>query len=594
MSVKENPANDMDSDPFGKFPPYWSRSHVRNLEKLSQAKYSVKAEKDVFVDLKNGTRVCIDVYRPDASGKFPGLVADSPYSKDVQVIRMPQQPFNAPLFDHQIEAGDVDFFVKRGYVFVIMDAPGTGKSEGAYRGGYSKDEQEAVAQVIDWLGEQPWSNGNVGMMGISHFGTIQPLVAALRPKHLKAIFPVDFTISDYETYYFGGVLHTTGWYIEIDRAINNPVVVTKEELGDVKYKALVDELMETPDVKNNSYFRKIMVAPQSGKSYFADGVLHPLDGVPYWNERSPLTVLKDINIPTYLAGMWHIYPGYGQAHFRGFLSNDLNVPKKLLVYNDRDKFTLPFRDINWEILRWYDHWLKGIDTGIMDEPQIKILVNSEKYRYENEWPPKRTTYERFYLKTLGRMQTEPENYPELAPDVLVHTPPTISKDEMWLTYRTPEFQSPFEMTGFSLLKLYCSLDTDDANFVARTFDVGETGDKKLLQYGWLKASHRKVKEESDWLVLHDDTQSESVTPGSIEEYLIQLSSISRIIQPRHSIELQIGTQNIIKSDFYHKFGLLGPVPSGTQTVYKLYRDSERQSYLQFPVIHSTDPSQLIR
>ncbi len=576
-------------------PEYWSAAYSKNLDKLSPKQFGIKVDKDVMVELKSGYAVCLDIYRPDNVGKFPVIVTCSPYSKDVQVMDISSQPFNSPMFDHQVEAGDVNFFVERGYAYIVMDAPGTGKSEGAYRGPYSEDEQGAISEVIEWAAQQSWSDGRIGMNGISHFGIIQLLVAAHKPKGLEAIFPVEISVSEYDNIYNEGILNSRGWFIEVDRAVNNHVNVTQEEIGQERYRSLINEVLRNPEVAQNSYLRRMLAAPQ-GKAFFVDCLLHPLDDVPFWNTRSPLGKLKEIKIPTYLGGIWTYHSlGMAMGPFRAYNDESLDVPKKLIIYANRGEYSLPYKELNWEILRWYDHWLKDIDTGMMEEPPIKTIVNGGRFRYESEWPPKRTRYDRLYLRTFGRLLNEPEDVDNILPEVLIHNPPVVSNNDFYLTFQTPPFKSSFEMTGFSLLKLYCSIDTEDANFVVRTYEVGEGGKKKLLQNGYLKASHWKIKESSDWMVIHDHSRREKIQPGQVAEYTIQLSSVSRVIKAGHSIELQIDTQNITKSEsYYHKFGILGSIPSGEQTVYKIYRDLAHLSYLQIPVVPYSEETRWIK
>ena len=165
---------------------------------------------DVMVPMRDGVKICVDVYRPDAPGKFPALLAFAIYNKDIQgpdmAEALPPQPAWSPLWTGPMEAGDTKFFVSRGYVHVIGSPRGIGKSEG----GGSREWD--CYDLIEWIAAQPWCDGNVGMVGISGFGAEQLAVAKKQPPHLKAIFPFDSRgaygeFGGFRDEYPGGVIH---------------------------------------------------------------------------------------------------------------------------------------------------------------------------------------------------------------------------------------------------------------------------------------------------------------------------------------------------------------------------------------------------
>jgi putative CocE/NonD family hydrolase len=147
------------------------------------------AEKDVAVPMRDGVNLSVDIYRPDAKEKFPVLLAFAIYNKDLQgpdiAEALPPQPSWSTLWAGPLEAGDTKFFVSRGYVHVIGSPRGVGKSD---TGG---SRQWDSYDLIEWIAQQPWCDGNVGMVGISGFGAEQLHVARQNPPHLKAIMPLD-------------------------------------------------------------------------------------------------------------------------------------------------------------------------------------------------------------------------------------------------------------------------------------------------------------------------------------------------------------------------------------------------------------------
>lgn len=158
--------------------------------------HKMKIEKDILISMRDGIRIAADIYRPNAKGRFPALLAFSPFSKELQalVLTFPPQNRPNPLWDGCIEAGNPAYTVPRGYAHVIADSRGTGGSEGVYSnmGGMGK-QGYTIGQdgydMVEWIAKQPWCDGNVGMIGISIFAMAQIQTAAERPPHLKAIFP---------------------------------------------------------------------------------------------------------------------------------------------------------------------------------------------------------------------------------------------------------------------------------------------------------------------------------------------------------------------------------------------------------------------
>ena len=170
--------------------------------------YGMITEKDAAVPMRDGINLSVDIYRPDAPGRFPALLAFAIYNKDFQGpdIKdvLPPQPSWSSLWTGPIEAGDTKFFTSRGYVHVIGSPRGVGKSDG---GG---SRQWDSYDLIEWIASQPWCDGRVGMVGISGFGAEQFHVARQNPPHLKAIFPFDprgayGTLGSFREEYPGGI-----------------------------------------------------------------------------------------------------------------------------------------------------------------------------------------------------------------------------------------------------------------------------------------------------------------------------------------------------------------------------------------------------
>src|SRR5665213_4623714 len=171
----------------------------------------IAEQRDVMVPMRDGKRLCVDIYQPDMPGKFPALLAVAPHNKEFQTPEFAKaaqgaQPAWARMWFGGAEGGDTDYLVRRGYVHVCGNIRGTGKSEG---GGSAEWD---LYDLIEWIATQPWCDGNVGMIGISGFGAEQFYVARQQPPHLKAIAPFDprgayGVLGGFRHEYSGGMIH---------------------------------------------------------------------------------------------------------------------------------------------------------------------------------------------------------------------------------------------------------------------------------------------------------------------------------------------------------------------------------------------------
>ena len=225
--------------------------------------------------------------------------------------------------------------------------------------------------LIEWIARKPWCNGNVGMIGDSYWSWSQYSAAAAQPPHLKCICLCDGGTDLYrDACYPGGIFNA--------QFMNHWIAYHTAQLawpGEVEGKE-----------------------PPMNLHY--EIVTHPYDG-PFWRQRSPDSRLDRIKVP-----MLSIAPQGGPLHFRGQLDGyaKINAPKKLMVVPPTGFWShmryLTNKPLNRRMLRWFDHWLKGIDTGLMGEPEVAIFDRAtQAWRYENEYPLKRTQWTKYYLRT---------------------------------------------------------------------------------------------------------------------------------------------------------------------------------------------------
>ncbi|NQV55084.1 MAG: CocE/NonD family hydrolase [Rhodospirillales bacterium] len=566
---------------------------------------------DVMVAMRDDVNLCVDVYRPDVQGKFPALVAFAIYNKDMQgpvlAEALPPQPAYAPLWTGPLEAGDTEFLVSRGYVHVIGGPRGVGKSEG----GGSREWD--CYDLIEWAAAQPWCDGNVGMIGISGFGAEQLAAAKQQPPHLKAIFPFDSRgaygfMGGFRDEQPGGVLHLfrymVGVYSAFHQTRGQPGALPEER--DAKWRAA----MENPDYKMYPHIFNVLAQKGEHMPAYFELLIDPYDRVE-WVEQSEADFAK-IQVPTYTGSGWYGYTY--KTHLNGCQTwfKKIQAPKKLMLTGPAH-LERPFHSFHGEILKWNDHWLKGLDTGIMDEAPVRYWVMGENaWRDAEDWPVPGTEWINFHLNSWGRLSTEPFE-PKSAngrqpPDSFVQMPISQTTEIQKLRYVSEPLAEDMLVAGPSSLTLYAAIDCDDTNWIVILKDIGpdesvmtaREGERRPasnlpereLTRGWLKASHRALDEARSepgrpWHPLTREAQK-PVTPGAVEEYQIDILATANMFKKGHRICLEItcldlpsgvGGATNVEYIPYH-------ICSSKTVLHTVYHDFEHPSHLALPVVPS--------
>ena len=583
-----------------KKPKYWDDRYMDGIEKMTPRKYEVLKEEDVLMQVRDGVTLAVDIYRPDTDEdtKFPCLVAFSAYGKSIQTMDRISMQFKTVLFDHTIEAGDIYEYVRHGYIVVVPDPRGIGKSEGAWDGLYGRQEQEDCYDVIEWAATLPYCNGNIGMIGISYFSILQPVVAALQPPHLKAIMMVEVVDNMYHHNYPGGVfVNRSFMYTDFCPDVNSMSTAertyTTEEL-----KSRIEKRLSDPDINHSALYSGILSCwPPRNQTYFFDMLLHD-DDSDFWRERSIQSHPEDIKVPMYLISEYYELGRFSQGPFFLFTHGDMSLPRKLAAPEEHDALHLPHRIMTPEYLRWYDYWLKGIDTGIMDEPPMKLLVRGiNKFRYEYEWPLARTEWTKYYLRDGGLLSTEKEKDEHVEPTILNHKSPYEGgSNETYavpnVVFRTPVLEEDVEVTGPIVMHLQCAIDKTDANFTIMLNDVPPEGEGRPMNLvtGNLRASHRGLekKELKPWEFNNDHTRKVPVVPGEINEYTIEVMNTSNVFRKGHRIEVEVKNYD---ANPYH---WMVQLPNSQDIEYKIFVDSIHASYIYLPIIPYSDEEQWLK
>ncbi len=470
--------------------------------------HDIRWDSGISVAMSDGVELLLDVYRPSKPGlKVPALCSISPYSRQLQRD-------SAPI--GQNEAGISEFWVPRGYAHVIVDVRGTNGSGGDWDM-WGPVEQQDLAEVIEWVAAQPWCTGAVGMMGCSYFGMVQNLAAAQQPPSLRAVFPYDALTDLYRDALFpGGIPNDWArfWFTQ--------VVFLNGSSG------------RTPDMRSiNAHLETIY------------GLEQRFDG-PYYRERSAWPVLERVEVPAYFGCDWDFHA----LHLRGAFDAWQRVvsPTKRMLIGPKPYPGRPFAAYHGEALRWYDQFLKEMDTGVLDEPPIQLWVPGlGRWRSEHEWPLARTRFEEWFL-TPASGGSLADTAPETSGELTLDCRPDTDEWELGLpslVFRSPVLDAPIEVTGPIELVLVMSSTAEDADWIVILQDEGPDRHLRELTRGHLRSSHRQLDEGmgrpgDPW---HPHDKREPLEPGTAEELCIGLAPTSNLFETGHRIRIELANSD---------------------------------------------------
>jgi putative CocE/NonD family hydrolase len=330
-------------------------------------------EKDVAIPMRDGAILYADVFRPKAQGTYPVLINISCYQKDKLWVPPPDLEEKADPYMNW-ETVTPSWWIPHGYACVRVDTRGSGKSPGLSDPG-SWQEALDFYDAIEWSAKQAWCSGRVGTAGISYHATSQWKVAGMKPPSLKAIMPWEGWADAYrDSAYHGGIFAL--YFIATWTATH-----------------IAHHLLGKPATYNPDAFRNERLWQYAR---------HNLDSG-WWDNRK--AHWDKIDVLLYSVGNWSGMALHLRGNVEGF-TRAASKHKKLRIHTGTHYHPFYSEEGKRDQLRFWDHWLKGKDTGIMDEPPVKLLIRTGgggpyAFRYENEWPLARTQWTRFYLKAEG-------------------------------------------------------------------------------------------------------------------------------------------------------------------------------------------------
>ena len=496
----------------------------------SEREYEVIVERDVKVRMPDGTSLDGNIYRPRSEERFPVILGAHAYNKDLQ--SQPMRPVGFTPMRGYMESGDSTFFARRGYVHAVFNVRGSGKSEGFYQLMGPVEVQDAC-DLIDWLAVQPWSSGAVGMFGVSYFAKLAKAVAAVNPRPLQAIF-APFAGSDEYRHrsYHGGIL-AHGFLAHWRNSLHLPRYrsLYKETVGEAAFQQSLEQALRDPEIMAVPVLREALQEPDAGTNpLIVDVVLNPFDG-PFWRARRARD--RNAKVPAYLGGCWGNYGLHLPGAFTAW--KEWQGPKKMVIgpgiYLDR-----PLYQYQDESLRWFDYWLKGIDNGIMDEPAIRCFMPpTGEWKSLTDWPPPEARWLTFFLHADGIL-SEHELWPDEGGDAFNES----NFEHGSLTYTTPPLVENTEVLGPSVLTLYLSTTDTDALVFVTLLLIDRDGKEHELTRGWLRASQRRLREESErWEPVLAHETREPLEPGKIYELKIPIVPTARFFQGVERIAVRI-------------------------------------------------------
>ena len=562
------------------------------------------------IGMDDGLVLRADVYRPIEDGRYPVILSYGVYAKGLAYQDGYPMQWEKMVADHpeilegstnkyqNWETTDPERWVPHGYAVVRVDSRGAGWSPG-FMDPSCPRETDDLYQCIEWAGTQQWSNGKVGMLGISYYASNQWRVAGKHPPHLAAIIPWEGQNDRYrDSGYHGGILSQFQ-----ERWAKVQVVNVQYGRGErAKKNPNTGESVAGPITLSDDELAKNRV------NVFEELKKHPLDDE-WHRERS--ADLSLVTTPLLTCANWGGQGIHPRGNFNGF--TETSAAQKWLEVHGDSHWSLFSSAYGLDLQkRFFDHFLKGIDNGWSRQPPVQLNIRhpGERFvlRHENEWPLARARWTRFYLDAAAMA---------LRREVV----PPAGKVEYealgnGVTFSMPPLEQETEITGPLAAKVFISSSTEDADLflVVRVFDpagkeltfMGSTDPNTPIANGWLRASHRRLDPEKSkpYRPYHPHDRAEPLTPGAVYECDVEILPTSIVVPAGWHAALTVrgkdyeyeGELGAFGKTFH--YGTRGTggmthadpdsrpadVFGGTVT---LYTGGGRESYLLVPIIRSS-------
>lgn len=624
-------------------------THAATARQGSAALYDVVYERDVMVPARDGTPLATDLYFPAiggerAPGQFPVILERTPYNK----LRLGAR-----------DAGY--FFARRGYVGAVQDVRGRYASGGTWYpfagdGTGTQGEGEDGYDAVEWLAAQEWCDGAIGTIGGSYAGATQSALASLNPPHLRAmaisVGPHDYFENSMRHHgtaelrffiYSFRMLHTNEWGDTMPPGVTDAFRDSHEHIHwwvrrllDGPFRAGTSPLQHYPSVER--YVLDLLSRGEDDEHWARPG----FGPRRYYDQHA--------DVPTIYQGGW--YDSYGTSTVTNFMefTRRSRSPQRLIMgpwvhgageenYAGEVEFDVEAAQDSWDDvrLRWFDRWLKGLDSGVDSEPPVKLflmgggdddgrmttgdrLLRGGAWRTAQDWPLPETEPTPYYLHASGGLSAAPpaarapsgysfdprypvpttggnisaadplmppggfdqRNRPDLhgwlGPDYQ-HTLPLAARADV-LTFQTPPLEQPLEVTGSVVVELWASSSAVDTDFTAKLIDVyppsTDWPDGFALNLGdsVVRARYREGYDQPRFL-----------EPGQPTKFSILLYPTSNLFERGHRIRIDIASSNFPRFDVNPNTG--EPLNAHTHHVVArqlIHHDPDHPSHALLPII----------
>lgn len=567
----------------------------------SKVLYSEYVKSSQYVEVRDGTRLAVDIYRPAVNG----VAVDKPHPVIWNNTRYHRE-WMAPYFKNTME------LIKFGYVVAIADARGSGGSFGHRQGPWTQTEAQDMHDITEWFAAQPWSTDRVGMFGSSYMGISQYIAASATPSSLKAIIPVTPIFDWYNLGSPGGVYMTdmlTAWGFAATAMDTDPKQnsVPVDEDND---RSLLAQARE--EHKQNRWTQDIYLP-----GMHRDAVDQVVGNCP-WMANSPSNYTREIEASG--VAIYHIGGWWDMGAKEVFVAlNSLKNPQKLLM-GPWSHFhpEIQGKFVATEHLRWYDYWLKGIDNGVVDEPPVYYNVmgagegDQQQWRFAGRWPLPGQSTIRYYFhagntgsissKNDGFLKTKAPTGANDKDEYQVDYSTTWGSGNRWthsyayevpfgypdmaengkkgLTYTTVPLAADTEITGHPVVHLWVSSTAADGDFFVTLEEVNPGGKSDYITEGVLRGSHRatvsKQPHDAMGIPYHPSTEK-TAAPLSDEPVALVIDQLptSNIFNKGNRIRITITGADKDTS----KTPEVSPSP-----IVSVYRNKEYASYIDLPII----------
>ncbi len=558
---------------------------------------AVEVQRNVMVPMRDGVNLAADVYLPDGPGPFPVLLVRTPYNKQ-------NNKYGG--------VTNARYYAQNGYAVVRMDSRGLYESEGEWRP--YVDEGRDGYDTQQWIGEQAWCNGKIGLYGTSYPGFVQLLSAPYRSPYVKALLP-----NGAQSDNFGAVWSTNGLFhlaLALSWGTSQEAIATGQSLPPLNWMSVMNHLP----------LRSAMDQVGVHSQFVADTISHDTYD-DFWRQMSVRHLYDQMDVPAlHMTGWYDELTAETLLNFTRMreLSRSEHARKwqRLVIgpwghgwrsdpnYGDIDFGSEMAIDYRFLHLQWFDYHLKGIANGLDKEAPIRIFVMGDNvWRDEQEWPLSRAHSTKFFLHSNGAANTRfgdgtltrqpPDDEP---PDRYLYDPrhpvPTYGghgccgagltpagpldqrstqQRQDILVYTTEPLTEDTEVTGSAELRLFFSTDVVDTDFIATLSDVYPDGRVIVITEGAIRTRFRDSLEEPSLL-----------TAGEQYEISIRLWETSNVFKAGHRIRLHITSSSFPRFNRNLNSGkALGEETEADLRVaaQTIYHDGQHRSALVLPVIH---------